>query len=748
MPFIIDARNMGGGSIGSAAGGDTSTGTRNNVTLAAPWDENKEYLKGDLATNNGDLYQAQKSVPAGVQISDEDYWALVVAGDKSKETEQLRKDIGSLAELETESKDNLVNAINEVGSIQPDWNQNDETKKDYIKNRPGGYIGETAPTLTLNINATKQDGINKLTDVKVTTDNFIDENSINISIDNGYTMIHRMLTQRFIPGYVINEYGATIYGNAHLIDASQPDTGEDLAMYKDDFGDSAYGIGWHIWATSIPSGDLNVFVEQKSTYTVPFQSQFIPWEASPTATSILYTEQSLTEEEQAQARANIGAGTPYTLPQATAEALGGVKADSAEAADTQPVRIGTDGKLYTAPGLTDISTKMDANNPVGTGSFSMNRKAHTVIGINSHAEGSSTTASGRSSHAEGNSTTASGDYSHAEGFSTTANVVSSHAEGSSTTASGGSSHAEGNRTTASGGSSHAEGVQTTASGQSSHAEGGKTTASGTGSHAEGLNTTAKGKYSHVQGKYNIEDSSSIYADIIGNGTSDTAHSNAVTVDWSGNAWFAGDVYTGSTSGTNKDDGSKKLATEEYVNSSIAAGGTDISLGLTSAAVGQIIKVKAIDASGKPTAWEAAELPNGMKLIYSNVLTETVTSIIIDNDLDGNAFSLSRWKVCLRIPPKFVDYGTPIYMYCVDRDTVGFSISSANVVVNDASGRNTAIYETVSDHFAAGIFYKYDDINNTDCRYFESGVKSTAIKLFTYDADKPFPVGTFVEVYGK
>ena len=64
MPFIIDARNMGGGSIGSAAGGDTSTGTRNNVTLAAPWDESKEYLKGDLATNNGDLYQAQKSVPA------------------------------------------------------------------------------------------------------------------------------------------------------------------------------------------------------------------------------------------------------------------------------------------------------------------------------------------------------------------------------------------------------------------------------------------------------------------------------------------------------------------------------------------------------------------------------------------------------------------------------------------------------------------------------------------------------------
>ena len=136
MPFIIDARNMGGGSIGSAAGGDTSTGTRNNVTLAAPWDESKEYLKGDLATNNGDLYQAQKSVPAGVQVSDEDYWALVVAGDKSQETEQLRKDIGSLADLATKAKENLVAAINEVAaSGGADWNQNNPTAKDYVKNR-------------------------------------------------------------------------------------------------------------------------------------------------------------------------------------------------------------------------------------------------------------------------------------------------------------------------------------------------------------------------------------------------------------------------------------------------------------------------------------------------------------------------------------------------------------------------------------------------------------------------------------
>ena len=219
------------------------------------------------------------------------------------------------------------------------------------------------------------------------------------------------------------------------------------------------------------------------------------------------------------------------------------------------------------------------------------------LGQNAFAEGGNTKASGWGSHAEGGSTTASGSNSHAEGIETTASELGSHAEGIKTTASGWYSHAEGNQTTASGFASHAEGNQTTASGEASHAEGfwakarekgshaegyyatasgtyshaeGKvTTASGEGSHAEGCYTTASGSNSHAQGKYNIEDTENKYAHIVGNGTDEyTKRSNAHTLDWQGNAWFAGDVYTGSTSGTNKDDGSKVLATKEYVTDSI------------------------------------------------------------------------------------------------------------------------------------------------------------------------------------
>ena len=89
--------------------------------------------------------------------------------------------------------------------------------------------------------------------------------------------------------------------------------------------------------------------------------------------------------------------------------------------------------------------------------------------------------------------------------------------------------------------SFAEGYGTTASGQSSHAEGYGATASGQSSHAEGFGTKAHSFSQHVEGQYNIEDLSETYAHIVGNGTSDDARSNAHTLDWSGNAWFAGTI---------------------------------------------------------------------------------------------------------------------------------------------------------------------------------------------------------------
>ena len=160
-----------------------------------------------------------------------------------------------------------------------------------------------------------------------------------------------------------------------------------------------------------------------------------------------------------------------------------------------------------------ILNKMDTLNPVGKGSFSLNRSPNYTAG----------------------------DYSFAEGYYTVASGNASHAEGHETMATESNSHAEGSLTIASGIDSHAEGQTTTSSGPASHAEGNYTIASGAYSHAEGDSTIASSKNQHVQGKYNVEDSSGTYAHIVGNGTADTARSNAHTLDWSGNAWYAGTV---------------------------------------------------------------------------------------------------------------------------------------------------------------------------------------------------------------
>ena len=157
--------------------------------------------------------------------------------------------------------------------------------------------------------------------------------------------------------------------------------------------------------------------------------------------------------------------------------------------------------------------------------ISWGRKADTTIGKRSVALGENVEASGIYSHAEGYGAKASGDYSHAEGYG--AKV------------SGGFSHAEGYCSKTSGNSSHAEGYSTTASGRCSHAEGSIVEARGTCSHAEGYSTTAKGDNQHVQGKYNVIDSK--YAHIVGGGTSDNKRKNIHTLDWEGNAEYAGDV---------------------------------------------------------------------------------------------------------------------------------------------------------------------------------------------------------------
>ena len=256
-------------------------------------------------------------------------------------------------------------------------------------------------------------------------------------------------------------------------------------------------------------------------------------------------------------------------------------------------------------------TKASGNKSHAEGAGVMNANGTQVVkyleakGTGSHAEGYSTLAEGSYSHAEGSNTKASGHSSHAEGMSHTykkgeetktiqleASGEGAHAEGSGTVASGKAAHAEGSSftnsngtivlpQTASGEASHVEGIGNTASGKASHAEGqntkalgayshvegrdGKTNTEAEGAHVEGLNTIATLSYQHVQGKHNVEDNEKKYAHIVGNGKSANERSNAHTLDWNGNAWFAGIIKLG---GESYNKGSTEIATLEDINNLI------------------------------------------------------------------------------------------------------------------------------------------------------------------------------------
>lgn len=82
---------------------------------------------------------------------------------------------------------------------------------------------------------------------------------------------------------------------------------------------------------------------------------------------------------------------------------------------------------------------------------------------------------------------------------------------------------------------------------------------------------------------------------------------------------------------------------------IPSGGTDISLGLTAATVGQTVKIKAVDTDGKPTAWEAVEMAGEeekWELITSGQMQETA-NLNITKDNNGLPFSLKSAQIFVR-----------------------------------------------------------------------------------------------------
>lgn len=404
----------------------------------------------------------------------------------------------------------------------------------------------------------------------------------------------------------------------------------------------------------------------------------------------------------------------------------------------------------------------------------------TASGEESHSEGFRTTASSHCSHSEGYFTTASGNYSHAEGCreaglylyltgnagATTYNVtgtgysnilykdvfkllvgskinnstvVSIKINGSSlSTVTFDKTLSETDAINhvryefkllniAKGNGSHTSGNSTQAIGDYSFTEGNITQASGIASHSEGIGTLASSNYQHVQGKYNIEDSNNIYANIVGNGTEYGKRSNAYTLDWNGNAWYAGKVSAGTVSSPANPTAANDLATKKYVDDATAGITSNLS-GLTDTTISSPTDGQILQYNSTASKWVNGDIPSDL-FIVNITRSGSGSNITYSADKTYNEIRNAYFnnKECIAVYNNNIynliqasNSGTISFSYCLSANT-NVAVETINIASNNyVSLFHDNVYPaTYVDYFEQGITKINSDYKKATNSY-ESG----------------------------
>lgn len=187
---------------------------------------------------------------------------------------------------------------------------------------------------------------------------------------------------------------------------------------------------------------------------------------------------------------------------------------------------------------------------------------------------------------------------------------------------------------------------------------------------------------------------------------------------------------------------------------IPSGGTDISLGITAATLGQTIKVKAVDTDGKPTAWEAVDMAGEWELITEITLDDAVNFITINQDANGNAFALKRVMIDCVIQPDKAD----LFTYIKTKINGYTPCNNAKVNYDNSGLRYYAFYAEIIPgsgalcwHTCFGTNYNWkSDLEKMGYRY--NGLWSinaiTSIEIGANDGAKNIGIaGTVVHVMG-
>jgi hypothetical protein len=514
----------------------------------------------------------------------------------------------------------LVDTAVEEGQVQADWDQNDPTAKDYIKNRIGGYY---------NTIATADSGT-------LTTTSFVD-----------------FTEQTDTTSYAVN--AETFYTALQNLDITVGKT---------------YRISW------IDNGQAFSYTSEATA-----NMENLPIILGDTVINLSATPKLVWGNKAKVIVADIIVTATDTITNIKIEEINVVKIPDEFLSDKvfdHPVSRGT-GSYSVVEGYGTKATQYCAHAEGGS---------TTASAWYSHAEGGSTTASGSSSHAEGANTTASGSSSHAAGQSTKALGSNSYATGNGTKALGSNSYATGYYTVAAENSVMVSGQyniyeQLTYTYSEATAtfktEGNKNyycsksfsfdTTTGeftlesptTITFPQGIslkryyfsesitssiiyfqygavnytgtdgNLTITAGFSKLTSAKNSSPEKYKYLQVVGNGLYEEARANAYTLDRFGNAWYAGDVYVGSTSGTDKDDGSKKLATEEYVDNHRVTIDTALSSTSKNAVQNKVVKTAIDEVQNTVKEYIGSKVSDKELILFSSTENSTKKFKITVND---------------------------------------------------------------------------------------------------------------------
>ena len=201
-------------------------------------------------------------------------------------------------------------------------------------------------------------------------------------------------------------------------------------------------------------------------------------------------------------------------------------------------------------------------------------------------------------------------------------------------------------------------------------------------------------------------------------------------------------------------------TEEEFAEKMAQGNIPIP---TSAEVGQTIVVKAVDNTGKPTAWEAADMPSGggtseeFILLAEVTLEEDVKIVTLPLSSPTKHFIARMWcpKISATSDPVYLSIGingsiNNLLYYLNGHFPSKDNKSQCTVEAHGLNDGNWAIsvYTNLGD--AEGALSNYNQDARIPIGVKNNGImqaESVVFDVVTNDATQYFPVGSILRVWG-